>query len=348
MTNWYYYDKIGGKIGPINSTALKTLVQQGLITTDTIIENEQGKSAKAGTIKGLEFPQQSVYSVEQPTPLPPVKFDLPPLPQATSKPAPIPLPVSPNSRKVISKPIIFVIVGSMILLCFGIITIMVIGSMKWSTPKQEIAEKQNETPTRKETSKSTTNVFKSILNQQTVIIEDIPSDDGTEFMKKYRSLFYSEDLAKGEFKLYRAISEDGNRLCKIFVENYNKQNIVQNIRSLQEIYDQLIDEFLDAWHSSIKYSEVRPEFSVTLSIMKSELTKNNVYNNLEKCMSLIKNDIKKLNKKDKEKTLELYAILSQYKDAVTKVEGSYNSYRDNRNSYRENFSKTLSLAELEW
>jgi hypothetical protein len=82
--------------------------------------------------------------------------------------------------------------------------------------------------------------------------------------------------------------------------------------------------------------------------MKSEFRKNNVYSNLEKCMSLIKNDIKKLNKKDKEKTLELYAILSQYKDAVTKMEGSYNSYRDNRNAYRDNFSKTLSLAELEW
>lgn len=57
MTNWYYYDRSGNKIGPINSTALKALVQQGLIITDTIIENEQGKSAKAGNVKGLEFPK---------------------------------------------------------------------------------------------------------------------------------------------------------------------------------------------------------------------------------------------------------------------------------------------------
>jgi uncharacterized Tic20 family protein len=65
MTNWYYYDKIGEKVGPINSIALKILVQQGLITTDTIIENEQGKSAKAGAIKGLEFPPHTI-------PVPPV------------------------------------------------------------------------------------------------------------------------------------------------------------------------------------------------------------------------------------------------------------------------------------
>jgi hypothetical protein len=41
------------------------LVQQGLITTDTIIENEQEKSTKAGTIKGLEFPSRAI-------PVPPV------------------------------------------------------------------------------------------------------------------------------------------------------------------------------------------------------------------------------------------------------------------------------------
>jgi uncharacterized Tic20 family protein len=65
MANWYYYDQTGKKCGPVDSKTLKTLAQQGLITADTIIENEQGKSAKAGIIKGLEFPSRAI-------PVPPV------------------------------------------------------------------------------------------------------------------------------------------------------------------------------------------------------------------------------------------------------------------------------------
>jgi uncharacterized Tic20 family protein len=70
MANWYYYDQAGRKCGPVDSKTLKTLVQQSLITADTIIENEQGKSAKAGTIKGLEFPSRTI-------PAPPAYSDSP-------------------------------------------------------------------------------------------------------------------------------------------------------------------------------------------------------------------------------------------------------------------------------
>lgn len=63
MANWYYYDNNGNKVGPIASAALKSLAQQGLITTNTTVENEQGKSVRAGDVNGLEFPPSSPPSV---------------------------------------------------------------------------------------------------------------------------------------------------------------------------------------------------------------------------------------------------------------------------------------------
>jgi len=68
MANWYYYDKDGIKIGPIGVTAIKALAQQGVITAETVIENEQGKTAKAGNVKGFVFPPPQPIFV----PLPPV------------------------------------------------------------------------------------------------------------------------------------------------------------------------------------------------------------------------------------------------------------------------------------
>lgn len=63
MSNWYYYNKNGDKVGPITPAALKALAQQGLITVDTMIENGQGRTARAGEINGL-------FSVPPATPVP--------------------------------------------------------------------------------------------------------------------------------------------------------------------------------------------------------------------------------------------------------------------------------------
>lgn len=53
MSNWYYYDKNGNKVGPITTLALKALAQQGMIAVETVVENEQGRTSKAGEINGL-------------------------------------------------------------------------------------------------------------------------------------------------------------------------------------------------------------------------------------------------------------------------------------------------------
>ena len=54
MSIWYYYNKKGEKI-QITGGQLKGLAKAGLITPDTMVETENGKSAPAGKVKGLEF-----------------------------------------------------------------------------------------------------------------------------------------------------------------------------------------------------------------------------------------------------------------------------------------------------
>jgi hypothetical protein len=122
---------------------------------------------------------------------------------------------------------------------------------------------------------------------------------------------------------------------------------VQNIEELQEICNSVMEEILDEWDSAIEYSSIQPEFSLTLLIMTKELTKNKVYINIETCMNLIRNDIKKLDKKTKENTIKLYAILSQYQTGIINPTGSYRTYLQSRISYKDDFTKTLSLAKLE-
>jgi len=54
MTNWYYYNEQGEKIA-VTGGQLKGLAKAGLITPDTIVETEEGKSAPARKVKGLTF-----------------------------------------------------------------------------------------------------------------------------------------------------------------------------------------------------------------------------------------------------------------------------------------------------
>ena len=54
MSKWFYYNESGEKI-EVTGGQLKGLAKAGLITPDTIVETEEGKSAPARKIKGLTF-----------------------------------------------------------------------------------------------------------------------------------------------------------------------------------------------------------------------------------------------------------------------------------------------------
>ena len=66
MSTWYYYDKNGFKQGPMTSGQLKGLAMQGVITPETKVETETGKSASAKQVKGLTFAEPA-----PPKPAPP-------------------------------------------------------------------------------------------------------------------------------------------------------------------------------------------------------------------------------------------------------------------------------------
>jgi len=55
MANWYFYDNYGYKIGPIKGRELKQLAQEGTITPETRVEDENGRTALAKNITGLPF-----------------------------------------------------------------------------------------------------------------------------------------------------------------------------------------------------------------------------------------------------------------------------------------------------
>ena len=68
MENWYYFNEIGERVGPVTASALKQLVRQGMITRETVIESTNGRSAIAGKVNGLIFPEAI-----QAEPIPPVE-----------------------------------------------------------------------------------------------------------------------------------------------------------------------------------------------------------------------------------------------------------------------------------
>ena len=54
-TGWFYYDAIGEKLGPFTNREFKHLAKQGLITPETLVENQEGKSVFARKVQGLKF-----------------------------------------------------------------------------------------------------------------------------------------------------------------------------------------------------------------------------------------------------------------------------------------------------
>ena len=54
MANWFYYNENGEKVA-VTGGQLKGLAKAGVITPDTVVETEEGKTAPARKVKGLTF-----------------------------------------------------------------------------------------------------------------------------------------------------------------------------------------------------------------------------------------------------------------------------------------------------
>ena len=67
MSDWFYYDANGRKIGPVDTATLRMQAKKGVIQRETILENVSGQRGQAGTIKGLEFVEIPPTAVPLPT-----------------------------------------------------------------------------------------------------------------------------------------------------------------------------------------------------------------------------------------------------------------------------------------
>ena len=99
--NWYYFNKNAEKVGPISTTALKELARQGLITKETVIENRSGRTALAGTVNGLEFPESTVLDTAPKLTIPPpVSDDVYGLSAPESRTTPVIKPIAAPPREI--------------------------------------------------------------------------------------------------------------------------------------------------------------------------------------------------------------------------------------------------------
>jgi len=71
MSKWFYYNASGEKI-EVTGGQLKGLAKAGMITPETIVETEKGKTATAGQVKGLTF-IEPVQAAPKPAPPSPAK-----------------------------------------------------------------------------------------------------------------------------------------------------------------------------------------------------------------------------------------------------------------------------------
>jgi len=92
MTNFYYYNENGDKIS-VTGKHLKLLAENGHITPETIIENENGKQALAGKVKGLTFAETLPDWTYEPA-LPIASVPVPPV-EANPFTAPVPIERNP-------------------------------------------------------------------------------------------------------------------------------------------------------------------------------------------------------------------------------------------------------------
>ena len=95
MADWYFYDANGYKIGPIKGRELKQSAQQGLITPETVVEDENGRTVLAKQVTGLTFGNETVQS-RMATELDNSSAIAAPLPPAQTVPIP---PIEPSQNE---------------------------------------------------------------------------------------------------------------------------------------------------------------------------------------------------------------------------------------------------------
>ena len=86
MSIWHYYTTTNEKQCPFSSVELKQLALNGVVTPETIVENDSGKRAVAQKVKGLVFMNDRME--------PDISIDSDFVPTTSPVPTPVATPVS--------------------------------------------------------------------------------------------------------------------------------------------------------------------------------------------------------------------------------------------------------------
>jgi len=118
MAQWHFWDENGYKIGPVRGRDLKRFAQEGMITPETRVEDENGRTALAKNVTGLSFhssvlPESSTVVIP-PSAVKPFVAPVQAIPQS------VPVPVVEESEK-----------SSRLITVIGIIAVAVIGVIGW-------------------------------------------------------------------------------------------------------------------------------------------------------------------------------------------------------------------------
>jgi len=60
MAKWHYYNEKGEKVGPIRGRELIQLAKQGIVTPETLVEDENNRTCRARRVKQLTFAETVV------------------------------------------------------------------------------------------------------------------------------------------------------------------------------------------------------------------------------------------------------------------------------------------------
>lgn len=130
------------------------------------------------------------------------------------------------------------------------------------------------------------------------------------------------------------------------ISSFELGDVIGGMKQLQTGYDYHMSVYTNQWSSSIG-NTYASDFSTALAILKKELKRKEVFNNIEKAFSLLTKIIKDKDKTKYQKTLECYSLMAQYKDAVTDPSGSFMTYSSLKSNLNSEFSKLVSLAAIE-
>lgn len=371
MSNWYYFNEKDEKVGPVSSTVLKELARQGLITKETKIVNNNGRSAVAGQVNGLTFVEAKKSG--QPQPFESAGFDFPALvsegntpndfdPFANTAPHQVPIPFATSKPlSTFAKPIVLVPVsvgsGMLLMLLMMLVIMTIFGNTKDKTQvgrsdvsnvkieANEPSAKEVEKPKQKQ--QSTGLLLKpphpkeEFIRAATVKIEKLVKDE-------FKPATYGDHLIVPYIRVMESSWDTTNNVYALCNKIKNEKELLPKIEALKNGYAICMANIATQWHYGIQAQTYVFNADMAITQATGMYETNGAYHNLEQIMTTITARVKTLNKEKYANTIKLYSLLSKYQKSTTAPSGSLKSYSENIAAYQEEFTQTMSLAELEW